>query len=152
MKKLIVPILALSLVACGESGSAGSGSDSTAASSEPISLTRETVKKEAVATYEVPAPDALNKDWKFAVNLYETPDRFKFLVKMDYQAMSESDTINIPNFNTEPRPQIKQGDTKMDCIIGFLDKQGTFKEYILVAVKDDQLTMKTIKHYQVTTQ
>lgn len=114
-----------------------------------IPATRETVKTEPVAEYRIRTENPLN-DWYFSVKLYETPQTFKYLIKLKYEELEGDDTLILPNFGTEPKPAIhKGGDEKYSCIIGFLDKQGLFREYKKVYVKNDQLKITAIKRYTV---
>ena len=115
---------------------------------EKIPATRETVKAEPVAEYQVRTENPLN-DWYFSVKLYETPQTFKYLIKLKYEELEGDDTLSLPNFGTEPKPVIQKGTEKYSCIIGFMDKQNQFREYKKVYVKNDQLKITALKHYTV---
>ena len=116
----------------------------------PASVARERtiVSKEPAAQYSEKVPDELN-DWKFAVKLYETKNTFTYTVKIEYQELRETETINFPDFGMMPEPQVIKGKEPLSCIIGFLDKNKIFKEYILVQAKGDRLKMTTLQHYSV---
>lgn len=152
MKKILVPIFALSFFACSSPSGGGNGADSTGTAGQEISTTRTDVKKEAVVTYDVPltGDEAKLNKWHFTVQLFETPERFRYRVDMQYEEMSGSDTITLPNLKLEPKPQIQKGGSDLEAIIGFLDQDGAFRKYILVSGKDGQLNMKTLQHYAVT--
>ena len=106
------------------------------------------MKSQPVATYDYPIPKDLN-GWHFTVSLKETKKRFNYLLDMQYEEMTGQDTIRFPNFGFEPEPQIKKGSNDLECIIGFLDKEKKFRDFIKVFVDDGQLRMKTLKQYAV---
>jgi hypothetical protein len=151
MKKILVPILALSFFAC-SSPSNNADNSANADAQKEISPTRTEVKKEAVASYDVPLTgrEAKLNNWHFTTQLFETTDRFRYRLEMQYEEMTGSDTITLPNLKMEPQPQIQKGDSDLEAIVGFLDQDGAFRKYILVSGKDGQLNMKTIQHYAVT--
>ena len=141
--------LLLMLTACQQNASQESATKTTSElSSETISPERDKVQSGAVAVYEEKLDDALN-DWKFSAKLFETKERFRYLLEMKYQELSATDTIKFPNFGVEPQPKIQKGANKQECIIGFLDRDGNFREYVKVFVDDEQLRLKTLKHYSV---
>ena len=153
MKKTLRSLPALTLVlmltACQQNASQESATKTTSElSSETISPERDKVQSDAVAVYEEKIDDALN-DWKFSAKLFETKERFRYLLEMRYQELSATDTIRFPNFGVEPQPKIQKGANKQECIIGFLDRDGNFREYVKVFVDDEQLRLKTLKHYSV---
>lgn len=110
---------------------------------------RATVNAKPVMVFEKPVADNLNK-WKFSVKLYETDYSFKYRVEMQYQEVTGVDTITFPNLGYAPRPVLKQGTDPYSCIIGFKDNGGDFKPYKLVIAENDELSIKTLKHYSVT--
>jgi hypothetical protein len=109
---------------------------------------RATVKAEPVATFSQKIENPLN-DWKFQVQLFETPKTFRFLMKLEYEEMKEADTLKIPNLGFEPRLKIVKGEEPNSCIIGFLDKKDQFREYKKVIAKNNNLKVITLKHYAV---
>lgn len=115
-----------------------------------INETREKVSEQPVATFSKKVPDELN-DWKFAVNVYETKNTFRFLMKMQYMELTAEDTLKIPDFGIEPAIVIKPGKEPFSCIVGFLDKDQQFKEYKLVTAKDDNLSVKILHRYATVT-
>ena len=115
---------------------------------QTISLTRDTIDKNPVVTFLKKVPDELN-DWKFAVNVYETKQRFRYLMKIQYEELRAEDTLKIQNLGIEPTIQIKPGSEPFSCIIGFLDKENQFKEYKLVSVKDNSLSIHILHRYGV---
>ena len=115
---------------------------------DTISLTRSEINKEAVATFSKKTDNPLN-DWYFRVNIYETPSTFKYLMRMQFEEIRGDDTLKIPNLGIEPKPVIKPGKELYSCIVGFLDKDGNFREYKKVYVKNNSLKVTTIRHYSV---
>lgn len=121
--------------------------------SAPVVITNDTipeirtnVRKAAIASYSEPVPDELN-NWKFAVNIYETPKTFRFLLKLQYKELRAEDTLKIPNFGIVPSVEIIKGKQPYECIIGFKDKKAEFKPYKMVSVKGDQLKITTLAGY-----
>jgi hypothetical protein len=109
---------------------------------------RSKVNPEPVAEFVKPLKDTLNH-WKFAVSVFETKYRFKYILRMEYQTINETDTLRIPNFGTQPKVEIHNGSDGNSCIIGFLNDKNEFKEYKQVAIKDNQMKLTTLKKYFV---
>ena len=144
-------LLLLALLCCNKpknsDETAGSNSgDPTRAINDTIPLTREKVENSPVASYSEKVKDDLN-DWRFAVDIYETPQTFKFLMKIEYMVQEAEDTLTIPNFGIMPKVEVRKGPDENSCIVGFLDKQGEFKDYKLIALKEKQLKISTLKYY-----
>lgn len=113
-----------------------------------IPETRQDVKSRPVASYLVPMGDP-KLGRKFGVEVYETPHTFKYLLAMQYDALEEKDTLNIPNFDTWPVVEVRPGKDKLSCIIGFLDDRKQFREYKLLSAGDDQLKLTVLRRYDV---
>lgn len=144
-------LLLLALLCCNKpknnSETTATNSDEpTKAINDTIPLTREKVEKSPVASYSEKVKDDLN-DWRFAVDVYETPQTFKFLMKIEYMVQEAEDTLTIPNFGIMPKVEVRKGPDENSCIVGFLDKQGEFKDYKLIALKEKQLKISTLKYY-----
>jgi hypothetical protein len=116
--------------------------------SQMIEPLRVNVQTNPVALYDFPMKDDLNH-WHFTVKLFETKERFRYLLDLQYQEMTASDTITFPNFGVEPEPQLKKGSADTECILGFIDKSKNFREYIKVFVDNDRLRIKQLKQYAV---
>lgn len=116
-----------------------------------VSEERELPSKKPIASYSVPIDDGMGNvnNWNFAVNIYETSKTFEYKVQIQYKEIRATEKITIPNFGITPVVSIKPGKSSLDCIIGFDDKQGLFKEYIQVNVKNEQLKFKKINSYAV---
>lgn len=117
-------------------------------SNDTIPLIRKQVSKSPVASYIIPINNPLLHQY-FGVKVYETSQTFKFLLKMQYEGVLETDTLKIPNFGTWPMVQVINGPEKMSCVIGFLDKQKHFKEYKKLLAKDNKLKLLVLKRYGV---
>jgi len=154
---IVALLLIVSATSCNLSGKDATSAeaaiiDSTQAPPETaLTLIREQVDTKPVAQYSTKVADDLN-DWFFKVQLFQTTDRFSFKVVMQYQEVTGEDVINIPNLGVEPKVELRQGSKKYSCIIGFLDKEGTFREYKEVSVQNDALKITTLKHYAVSVQ
>jgi hypothetical protein len=116
---------------------------------DTIPLVRDAVGSGPVASFIEKVEDPLN-DWKFAVEIYETKATFDFLIKMQYKELEAEDTLKVPNFGIMPKVEVRKGTEKKSCIIGFLDKEGEFKDYKLVQIKNNQLKISTLRHYART--
>lgn len=147
------------LAACGGEASkeaANTDHDSATKANAPVSAAdaipryRDTVQKEPVAQYRVKTENPLN-DWYFSVRLFETRRTFHYLIQLQFEEISGTDTLKLPNFGTMPEPVIRQGPEKFSCIVGFLDKEKQFREYKKVYVKDGHLKITALKHYAVAT-
>ena len=117
-------------------------------SNDTISGTRNSVNKKPVASYWVQMGNP-KLERKFGVDIYETPFTFKYLLSMQYDAMPETDTLEVPNFRMLPTIKVVPGKEKLSCIIGFLDEKGNFKEYKLLSAKNNNLRLSTIRYYSV---
>jgi len=124
------------------------GHGSTDGSSGDIPEFRNEVKQEPVAELKEKINDPLN-NWYFSVQLFETHKTFKYLIKMQYEEVSGEDTLTLPDFGLEPKPELQNGKDKYSCIIGFRDKENKFREYKLVSVSGNELKITTLKHYSV---
>lgn len=115
-----------------------------------IPLYRQTIKEEPIAEHKERTDNPLN-DWYFSVQLFETSKTFHYRIHLQYEEIEGDDTLKLPNFGTMPVPVIEKGPDKLSCIIGFKDKDGNFREYKKVYVKDDRLKITALKHYAVAT-
>ncbi len=146
-------LFSLSFCSChSSSGGTAGGSDPTKPVVEAIHNPefRQQVKKEAVAEYKESLHDPLNKDWVFAVRLFETDKTQSYRVNMRYEELEADDTLKLPDLGAPPHPVVRAGSDNHSCMIGFLDNDNKFREYKLVTVKGDQLAIKAVKHYSVT--
>ena len=109
---------------------------------------RKEVNKNPVASYLVTAGDP-RLDRKFGVEVYETPFTFKYLLKIQYGGVQETDTLKVPNFDIWPVVQVKPGEDSLSCIIGFLNEKKEFMEYKLLSVKNGQLQLTVLRKYNV---
>ncbi|MBS1600138.1 MAG: hypothetical protein JST75_18065 [Bacteroidetes bacterium] len=126
-----------------------SGANSTNVHSETIPENRKEVKKEAVASYKEKTDNPLN-DWYFSVRLFETEKTFDYVLKMQFEEIRGEDTLTLPNFGIQPKPELRKGKDKYSCIVGFIDRENKFREYKLVYVKDGtKLKLVTLNHYSV---
>jgi hypothetical protein len=116
-----------------------------------VSEVREQPSKKPIATFSVPIDDGMGNanNWKFGVNIYETAKTFEYKVQIQYKEIRATEMITIPNFGIDPVVTIKPGKSSLDCIIGFKDSNGLFKEYIQLNVKKEQLKFKKINSYAV---
>lgn len=109
---------------------------------------RKKVNKKPVASYWIQMGNP-KLERRFGVDIFETPFTFKYLLSMQYDAMPENDTIEIPNFGKYPDIKVIPGKEKLSCIIGFMDAKENFKEYKLLSAKNDKLRLSTLKYYAV---
>jgi hypothetical protein len=131
------------------SGQTDDASTESAQALSTISDLRDSVATKPVASYRKKTPNDLN-DWYFSVDLFETKKRFEYTVKMRYEEATGVDTISFPNLGEEPKPVLQQGQSEFSCVIGFLDQEGTFREYKEVSFANDRLKITTLKYYSVS--
>lgn len=113
-----------------------------------IPTTRKNVNNKPIASYVIPMGDP-KLDRKFGVEIFETPETYKYLLVMYYDGTVQNDTLNVPNLGISPVVKINPGNEKLSCIIGFLDNKNEFREYKMLSVKNDQLRLTTLKKYSV---
>jgi hypothetical protein len=147
-KALSLIIISCFLFSCNNNKSAELKNDTVVINNDTVPDVRTNIKTTPIVTYQEKVKDELN-DWNFAVQIFETKKTFHFLMKVKYKEVFGNDTLKIPNFGIDPKIEIHQGKEKNSCIVGFIDKQNIFREYKLVAVKNDELQIKTLKHYGV---
>lgn len=148
--KYICILFVILFSSCAEKNKSNSQSGQAALSNDTIPVIRKNVNKKAVAAYVIPMGDP-KLDRKFGVEVYETPETFKFLLVMYHDGTIQNDTLTIPNFGTWPTVKINPGKEKLSCIIGFLDNKNEFLEYKMLYAKGDKLSLKTLKQYGVAT-
>jgi hypothetical protein len=153
MKGILFQCVSLILICCNNPASNQIKSTTDTISEKQISISEDRVnpEKKPIATFAVPVDDGMGNlnNWKFAVNIYETTKTFNYKVNVQYKEIRSTEIIQIPNFNTMPEVSIKPGKTGLDCMIGFNDAKGLFKEYIQVSVKNEQLKVKKVNSYAV---
>lgn len=110
---------------------------------------RDKVNPAPAAGFTEAVPDELNNNWHFTVQLFETPQTFTYRLAVQYKELHAADTLTVPSFGTWPKVELHKGDTPFTCIIGFLDKSNTFREYKQVSAKDDKVKISTLHHYAV---
>ncbi len=142
-------LLCLFLTACQEKPANKENTEATTViKADTVALQRANIKTEAVAEHHEKVQDEFN-DWKFTVQLFETKATFRYSVRIRYKELRVTEEIELPNLAAMPQPQIEQDKEPLSCIIGFLDKKGSFKPYYRVAVKNDRLQFKKIAGYAV---
>ena len=149
MKRSFIFILILASACNQPDNSEPAKADSTViVTYDTIPEIRKSIQAVPVAAYSEPINDELN-DWKFAVSLQETKRTFHYTVHIQAKEVRITDSVTIPNFGMMPRPEVHKGKEPMSCIIGFLDKNGVFKEYRKVSFQNDRLRITTLNTYYV---
>lgn len=115
----------------------------------PVSERRDSVSSKPVSSYSERTDNPLN-NWYFKVQLFETPQTFKYLVRLQFEEIRGEDTLVLPNLGVMPEPIIKKGPDQYSCIIGFKDQDGKFRDYKKVYVKNNSLRITALKHYSVS--
>jgi hypothetical protein len=54
--------------------------------------------------------------------LFETEKTFRYLLKMQFEEIKGEDTLKLPNFGIDPKPELRKGKDKYSCVIGFIDR------------------------------
>lgn len=115
---------------------------------DTIPQQRDTVSQQPVAVYSEKTDDPLN-DWYFKVRLFETPQTFRYVIKMDFEEIRGTDTLRLPNLGTKPQPVLKKGEEKYSCIIGFMDQHQVFQPYKKVYVENNSLKITALRQFKV---
>lgn len=121
---------------------------STYITNDTISNYRKTINPKPVASFSKNIPDELNK-WVFSIDVYETKETFKYLMRIKYKELAVTDSLRIPNFGMLPKVVLQNGKEPLSCIIGFADKKGDFKEYRKAFIDNDKLRIVSLKSYFV---
>jgi hypothetical protein len=154
MKNILVLAAVTLLISCSENSTDTTKEKTRQKNIEPakavIPTTRDSVRKNAVASYSERTDNPLN-EWYFKVELFETPQTFKYLVKLQFEEIQGEDTLILPNLGTMPEPLIQKGPDKYSCILAFKDQDGEVRDYKKVYVKNNSLKITALKHYTVTT-
>jgi hypothetical protein len=152
MKSVALIIISCLFVACNNTENVKSESDTVVIiKTNSVVETREKPNSAPVANYSEAVDDGVNyaNGWKFSASLFETKYTFKYLIKMQYKELRETDTLLIPNLGAMPKVAIQKGESARSCIIGFFDKKGNFKEYKKLIVRNEQLKLITLQSYSV---
>lgn len=153
MKRIfVIAVMIIHLLSCGTDNSTNNNSnkDSGVLNYENIPKERSTVNPNPVKTFAETIKSFETTD-EFKVSLLETKETFRYLIKMQYKSLDEEDTLRIPNFGIQPSVDIKKGESRPSCIIGFYDEKKQFRESKLIYFEDDKLKVRVLKHYAVTT-
>jgi hypothetical protein len=154
MRAFFILLSTIIITACNNNqvtSNRASGTDSaTVVKTDTLSRMRQNINPEPVASFSKPIANSLN-NWHFSVKVYETEERFHYLMKLEYMELRKTDTLKIPNIGIEPKIEIHKAKDEYSCIVGFFDKNNNFKEYKLVSAKDDKLKVTVLHHYGVAT-
>lgn len=123
--------------------------DSVVSATSEIPETRKEVHANAIKTYSETIESETTDEFK--VSLFETKQTFKYLIKISYKNLDAEDTLNVPNFGEIPEVEIKKGDKRPSCIIGFLDNNKQFRESKLIYFENSTIKVHVLKHYAVFT-
>ena len=152
MKLITFIILSCLFIACNNGENATSHSDTVVIiKTNAVAETRKNPNNTPVSNYSEAVDDGVNyaNGWKFSASLFETKYTFKYLLKMQYKELRETDTLVIPNLGVLPKVDIRKGASAQSCVIGFFDKKENFKEYKKLIVRNEQLKLITIQSYSV---
>lgn len=134
------------IIACNSNSPATNGADSI---TKKINIEeRKTIDPNPVKTYQETKKSFETTD-DFVVGLYETKNVFRYLIKVSYKNKEVEDTLRIPDFGIIPSVDIIKGEKRPSCIVGFLDKDSSFKESKLVYFEDDMIKIHVLKYYGV---
>ena len=111
---------------------------------------RSSVSAAAVKTYSEVIKSFETTD-TFKVALYETKQTFKYLIKIHYKQLDAEDTLRIPDFGINPMVDVKKGEKRPSCIIGFFDEHKQFRESKMVSFEENEIKVHVLKHYAVAT-
>ncbi len=150
LKLFTATCLGLLFITCNEVETIEAAGDTLVIMKKGPPEDRETVNPAPVQEYVYKIPGSLNNH-RFSVQLYETPKRFIFRAALQYEEVKGEDEIDLPNLLQEPQPILKPGKDPLTCIIGFKDNRGAFREYKQVSVVNEELRIKTLRNYGIST-
>lgn len=149
LKRFFVFILFITIISCNNSNTTPKATDSVVLKYQDIPAERSVVNPKTVKIYAETVKSFETTD-AFQVDLFETKETFNYLIKIQYKQIVAEDTLHIPNFGMQPSVEIKKGDTRPSCIVGFFDVAHTFKESKLIYFDDNKLKIKVLKYYSVS--
>src|SRR4051812_12858251 len=115
MKNFFFLYLIIAIISCKDtSGNSNQKDSATAIINDTISRMRKEINSKPVASFSKSIPNSLN-NWHFSVNVYETVERFRYLMKLEYMELKETDTLKIPNIGIEPKIEIRKGSDDYSC-------------------------------------
>jgi hypothetical protein len=149
MKIFFIIITAIFFLSCNNNTANNSQpEDSVVYTTGRIPETRKEVNPTAVKTYSETIKSFETTD-EFKVLLFETKQTFNYLIKISYKNLDAEDTLHVPNFGELPEVEIKKGDKRPSCIVGFLDMNKQFRESKLIYFEDNKIKLHVLKHYGV---
>jgi hypothetical protein len=141
-------LLLIVLLSCNTNSGNNNSRDSVGYSSGKVSETRAIVNPNPVKIYTETVKSFETTD-EFKVALFETKETYHYLIKINYKNLEAEDTLRVPDFGQVPAVEIKQGDKRPSCIVGFLDNDKQFRESKLISFEDDEIKVHVLKHYGV---
>ena len=148
-RAVLILLIGLGLAGC---GSETSDSDhvathtTTVVTNDTIPQLRPTISKKPVASYIVQVNDP-KLERTFGIRIYETKFTFRYLMRMHYEAVEDTDTLDVPNFGRWPVVEVRRGKDAQSCIIGFLDTENRFREYKKLSAKGNKMKLIVLKRY-----
>jgi hypothetical protein len=153
MKKAFCILTILCLFAsCENKNTNSSNANSATTAPASVSQFRDHPSPQPVATHSenVTSETGRLNNWKFSVALYETAKTFTYRLQIQYAELSITDSLQLPDLGTAPKPVFQKGKEKYTCIIGFMDNKNIFREYKSVTVTNGNVRIHTLKYYAVS--
>ena len=129
-------MLILSFISCNEHN-INTNKDSVALKYKNIPQQRTSINDNPVKMYTEIIKSFETTD-TFKVALFETEQTFKYLIKINYKQLDAEDTFRIPDFGINPVIEIKKGEKRPSCIIGFFDEHKQFRESKMVSFEENE--------------
>lgn len=97
----------------------------------------------------IPEDKLNNAFFKVAVVSTEISDVGHFDLKLEYGANKNETTIDLPKLNrgTILKPVLKKGEGKYECILGFDEGDGVFRQLYLISVDNKNIKLKQTNYY-----
>lgn len=152
MRKLVPLFLLASVTGCvtPEKEKEKTTTEKRVVVNDTVPAERTAVNPRPVAAWRATVPDELN-EFEFSVRLYETPLRFRYRADIIYKTMQVKDTVDIPNFGHQPRPDVRRLGNDLSCMIGFYDAENSFRDLKKVEIIDNQLKIVQVRRYGIGT-
>jgi hypothetical protein len=149
LKTLLILVFNFWLVGCGQETAESKSRathTTTVVTNDTIPELRPTISKKPVASYLVQVNDP-KLERTFGLKIYETKFTFRYLMRMHYEAVEYTDTLDVPNFGRWPVVEVRKGKDARSCIIGFLDNENRFREYKKLSAKGNKMKLIVLKRY-----
>lgn len=102
------------------------------------------------ATFRLNMDDAVTNN-DFIVNVYPENKTSQYKLVIQYGGNYAQDVVDFPPEKFIQKIELRKGNTNSECILGFIDNNGDFREMKLISCTTTQIKIKSLKAYYFTT-